>query len=111
MLPHETEVRVEIASKYRTQLDAMTGLHDAVMGMLVGGSWTVRKTRGLAPFVAETMIGLLTKACKTFRAVQILCESGLHLDASALGVCAAERIRLIFGVLRLFLECRSLFLL
>ncbi|MBI1874655.1 MAG: hypothetical protein HYS05_12345 [Acidobacteria bacterium] len=30
------------------------------------------------------MMGLLTKACKTFRAVQILCERGLHEDASAL---------------------------
>lgn len=73
-----------IATKYRIQLEAMTALHDAVVSMMTAGSWTVRKTRGLAPFVAETMMGLLTKACKTFRAIHILCERGLHEDASAL---------------------------
>ncbi len=30
------------------------------------------------------MIGLLTKGCKNFRSIQILCERGLHDDASAL---------------------------
>jgi hypothetical protein len=84
MLPHEAEVIAEIGKKYRVQLDAMTALHDAVVSMMTAGSWTVSKTRGLAPFVAETMMGLLTKACKTFRAIQVLSERGLHEDASAL---------------------------
>jgi uncharacterized protein DUF5677 len=30
------------------------------------------------------MLGLLTKACKAFRSIQILCERGLHDDANAL---------------------------
>jgi Family of unknown function (DUF5677) len=30
------------------------------------------------------MMGLLTKACKTFRSIQILCERGLIYDADAL---------------------------
>ena len=84
MLPHEAEVIAEIATKYRTQLAAMTGLHDAVVSMMTQGSWTIRRTRGLAPFVVQTMMGLLIKACKTFRAVQLLCERGFHDDASAL---------------------------
>jgi hypothetical protein len=29
-------------------------------------------------------MGLLTKACKTFRSIQILAERGLHEDANAL---------------------------
>jgi hypothetical protein len=62
MLPHEAEVTTEIAKKYRVQLDAMTALHDAVVSMMTAGCWTVSKTRGLAPFVAETMMGLLTGA-------------------------------------------------
>jgi len=84
MLPHEAEVMAEIATKYHVQFKAMTALHDAVVSMMTGGSWTVRERRGLARFVAETMVGLLTKACKTFRAIHILCERGLHEDASAL---------------------------
>jgi len=92
-LPHETEVSTEIAAKYYVQLDAMTRLHDAVVAMLSAGSWTIQKKRGLNPNVVRTMFGLLTKASKTFRAIQILCERGLLDDAKALvrvliGVCS-----------------------
>ena len=83
MLPHEAEVTAEIATKYRTQLDAITALHDAVMSMLTADSWTIGKP-GLDRVVVITMMGLLTKACKTFRSIHILCERGLHKDADAL---------------------------
>jgi hypothetical protein len=83
-LPHETEVAGEIAVKHRVQLEAMTKQHDTVVAMMSAGSWTVRNTRGLNPVVAQTMIGLLAKASKTFRSIQLLCERGLHEDANAL---------------------------
>jgi hypothetical protein len=83
LLPHEAEVRAEIATKYRDQLAAMTALHDAVISMLTVGSWKIGKP-GLDRVVVETVLGLLTKACKTFRSIQILCERGLHEDANAL---------------------------
>lgn len=83
MLPHEAEVTAEIATKYRAQLDAMAALHDATIGMLKVGAWKPSKP-GLDRVVVETMIGLLTKACKTFRSIHILCERGLHEDANAL---------------------------
>jgi hypothetical protein len=82
-LPHEAEVIADIASRYRNELDAMTGLHDAVVGMMSVGRWTIGK-RGLDALVIETTLGLLTKACKTFRSIQILCERGLIDDANAL---------------------------
>jgi hypothetical protein len=84
LLPHEAEVQAAIATKYRAQLDGMTKLHDTVVSMMTAGKWTVTKTRGVTPLVAQTMMGLLTKAVKTFRAVQILCERGLYEDASSL---------------------------
>jgi hypothetical protein len=84
MLPHETEVMAEIAAKYRVQLDGMTGLHDTVLSMIAADRWTIRKKRWINPFVVQTMMGLLTKACKTFRAIQILCERGFREDANAL---------------------------
>ncbi len=83
-LPHETEVTTQIAAKHRVQLQAMTELHDTVVVVMSAGSWTIQKKRGLNLVVAQTMIGLLTKAAKTFRAIQVLCERGLHEDADAL---------------------------
>ncbi|MGH9681513.1 MAG: DUF5677 domain-containing protein [Candidatus Acidiferrales bacterium] len=83
MMPHEAEVTAEIAEKYRVQLQGMTALHSTVVRML-SQHWTIRKPRGVPRFVAETMVGLLIKACKTFRAIQILCERGFCEDANAL---------------------------
>src|SRR2546430_5997290 len=82
-LPHEAEVIAAIATQYRIELDAMAGLLDAVVGTMTAGSWTIGR-RGVDGFVGEIMVGLLTKACKTFRAIQILCERGLIEDAEAL---------------------------
>lgn len=84
MLLHETEAQAEIAKRYQVQLYAMTRLHDTVVSMMTAGEWKVQKTRGVNPLVAQTMMGLLTKAIKTFRSVQLLCERGLYDDASAL---------------------------
>lgn len=81
MLPHETDVQREIAIAYGAQITAMNALHDAVVGMLTCGGWTVRHSKRIQRFTAETMMGLLVKACKTFRAAQVLCERGLHADA------------------------------
>jgi hypothetical protein len=83
-LPSEAIVTREIANKYARHLAAMSNLHDTVTSMMTAGSWTVSRTRGLTPNVARTMMGLLTKALKTFRSIQILCERGLHEDANAL---------------------------
>src|SRR5690348_11510722 len=74
----------EIGMKYRVQLNGMTALHDTVVSMVSARSWTIRKRRGVNPFVVKTMMGLLAKAGKTFRAIQILCERGFREDANAL---------------------------
>jgi hypothetical protein len=83
MLPHEAEVGTEIAVKYQIQLAGMTALHNAVVRMMTCGSWKITK-RGVDRVVAETMMGLLAKSCKTFRSIQILCERGLYEDAHSL---------------------------
>jgi hypothetical protein len=82
-LPHEAEVFADITAKYRPELDAMAKLHDAVVGMMLAGTWTIGR-RGINQLVLDTMLGLLTKACKTFRSIHILCERGLIEDADAL---------------------------
>jgi hypothetical protein len=83
-LPHEAEAITDIATTYRGELDAMTALHDAVVGMMSQTSWSIGKGRGLDRLTGETMVGLLTKACKTFRSIQILLERGLIDDANVL---------------------------
>src|SRR5438128_790798 len=60
----------------------MADLHDVVVNMF-GGNWKITKTKGLDEVVTYTVAGLLTKACKTFRAVRVLCAAGLGTDAGA----------------------------
>jgi hypothetical protein len=98
-LPNEAAVAAAIATQYRAELDAMTGLHDAVVSMMSAGKWTFGK-RGIDRPVVFTMLGLLVKACKTFRSVQILCERGLMVDANALVRVLMENIVAIAFILQ-----------
>lgn len=84
MLPGENEVAAEIKVRYAKELAAMTGLHDAVVSMMTAEKWTISRGGGTQRFTIEIILGLLTKACKTFRSIQVLCERGLHEDANAL---------------------------
>lgn len=84
MLPGESEVAAEIKVRYEKELTAMTALHDAVVGMVIADQWTIRRNTGAKPFTIEILLGRLTKACKTFRSIQVLCERGLYEDANAL---------------------------
>jgi hypothetical protein len=81
-LPHETEVAADISTRYSASLDAMTALLGVVVNML-SVDWEV-PTRGLNRTVVFTVVGLLVKACKTFRSIQVLIERGLTTDANAL---------------------------
>jgi Family of unknown function (DUF5677) len=81
-LPHEAAVAAEIATRYSASVLAMTALLGVVVDML-SVDWEV-PTRGLNRTVVFTVIGLLVKACKTFRSIQILIERGLAADANAL---------------------------
>lgn len=76
------DVTAVIATEYRKQLDAMTALHDTVLGIM-RSPWTIGKS-GLNKAVFTTIVSLLSKACKTFKSIQCLCERGLHEDANAL---------------------------
>ena len=79
-LPNEQPIAAEIATAFEANMQSMTDLHNAVVSMF-GGNWTVTKPRGIDVVVANAAAVLLTKACKTYRAVQILCAAGLGTDA------------------------------
>ena len=83
MLRHESVVAMDIAREYRVHLKAMTDLHNVVMSMLLVERWTLGHG-GLDEASIHTTVGLLTKACKTFRAIHVLAARGLHEDAMAL---------------------------
>jgi len=83
MLPGEAEAADQIARRHCRAMDAMTKLHDVAVQMLIEAPWLGRK-RGSSPVVDWTVAGLFTKAIKTFRAIQVLCERGLTEDATAL---------------------------
>lgn len=81
----EAKVIAEIAASYSQELAEMSALHDAVFRMLSSGPWKVTKaSKTITPGLARTMVSLLTKACKTYRSIQILSERGYHDDAGAL---------------------------
>lgn len=82
-LPGEALAATYLATTFKPEFERMTRLHDAVVGML-GKDWTITKSKGLDPIVTYTVAGLLTKACKSFRAVQILCAAGLGTDAGTI---------------------------
>jgi hypothetical protein len=82
MLPNETEAIAKIASELRSDFEAAERLHNVVVGML-SGTWRP-PTRGLSPLVLFSIAGLMTKACKTYRAIQHVCAAGLGQDATVL---------------------------
>jgi hypothetical protein len=82
LLVGEPEIRAEIADRHHADIEAMTALGRVVTGMF-GGSWTFQP-RGVDRLVVYTVAGLLAKACKTFRSIQLLCERGFTADATAL---------------------------
>jgi len=62
----------------------MSDLYDVVEGMMTAESgWRIGR-RGIDRVVMHTMMGLLSKALKTFRSIQILCERGFRDDAIVL---------------------------
>jgi hypothetical protein len=83
MLPSEAAVAQHIAVQFQQQFQSMEELHNAVVGMF-GGPWHITKPRGTSRFTVETVAGLLTKACKTYRAVHMVCAAGLGTDGGVL---------------------------
>src|SRR5579864_4045233 len=81
---HEEGVRLEIFNRHQAELRAMSDLYDVVEGMMTAESgWRIGR-RGIDRVVMHTMMGLLSKALKTFRSIQILCERGFRDDAIVL---------------------------
>lgn len=94
MLPDEDIVRRDLRRSFGSEFKQMERVLRTVTTLIGGGKLQIAKPRGLNPMVVYMIVGLLTKAAKTSRAIQLCCETGLGQDASVLNrrlfeTCAA----------------------
>jgi hypothetical protein len=83
-LPYEHQVLAEIANEHEATMNEMRDVLRAAVGLVEEKSLQITKVRGSDRHVLAVALALYTKACKTHRAIQNLCGSGLTSDADAL---------------------------
>lgn len=83
MLPDEAQELPKIRAFLKPQIDEMERLMPVVLSVLPGPGVTIKKA-DVDKTVAVCGAGLLVKAVKTFRAVKVVCETGLGQDGVAL---------------------------
>lgn len=83
-LPDEERARAELARQFADLFARAERVHNAAVETLTRGKLVVTKPIGANKGVVFLIASLLTKACKTFRAIQLAAEGGLGQDASVL---------------------------
>ena len=99
MLPFEDEMVKEIWLQVRDAYNRAEGLHDFVVAEFFNPNMTVTKLP-VNRFVLTTVMGLLTKACKTHRAVEILASKGLGEDAMTVARSCYETAMIVLFILK-----------
>lgn len=89
ILPREREARQECYLKHKDSFDLNDDLLREAVEMTSVGRLILE---GLSERTAFVLLGLYGKACKTFRAIQILCLFGLGEDANGLLRVLAETL-------------------
>jgi hypothetical protein len=74
----------EIQTIFHADFALMDEVLSFVEGIFATGKTTITKTRGLSPTLIDVIFTIVTKACKTFRAIQAVCRAGCGQDASIL---------------------------
>jgi hypothetical protein len=85
MLPDEDSSVKDLWNKIRDDYNVSERLHDVVVTHLFPGELNVKGAPDINTAVVHTAVGLLTKACKTFRAIELVARNGLGKDAMVLG--------------------------
>lgn len=83
-LPDEEKAREDIAQRFGDLFVSAERLHNATVEILTRGKLVVRNPTDHGRGVVVLISSMLTKACKTFRAIQLTSEGGLGQDASVL---------------------------
>lgn len=100
MLPDE---RASVEALWPTiKEDALESqrLHDALIGAVFRPKLVIRNSAGLNPTVVHTVLALFTKACKTFRAIEVAGTAGLGEDAATLARSLYETALAILFILQ-----------
>lgn len=100
MLPYEDRaVEQEVWPHVRESYNRAERLHDFVVAEFFNPSMIVTRLP-LNEFVLMTVMGLLTKACKTHRAVEILASKGLGEDAATVARSLYETALIVLFILK-----------
>jgi len=99
VLPHEDEMVKAVWQHVRDPYNRAEQLHDFVVAEFFNPNMTVTKLP-LNEFVLMTVMGLLTKACKTHRAVEILASKGLGEDAATVARSLYETALIVLFILK-----------
>jgi hypothetical protein len=83
-LPDEDSAKADVAQQFAELFARAERVHDAAVETLTRGQLVVRQTANANSGVVFLIASLMTKACKTFRAIQVVCQSGLGQDAAVL---------------------------
>ena len=83
MLPDEREARAKLLELFGHEFAQMSELHDFSVS-LIPFPLRIEARRNLDKSTADVALALYVKACRQFRAIQLLCEGGLGGDAWAL---------------------------
>jgi hypothetical protein len=84
MLPDEDRAKAEIAETLKPCAAEMNRLLEVALTLIPSSGFRATRTAQVDEIVVWTIIGLYVKALKTFRSIEIVCQSGLTQDAIAL---------------------------
>jgi len=80
-LPLENDGRAAVQKEHASDLALMERTLRLTLELISAGGVRITRPRGSSPLVVMVVMTLYVKACKTYRAVQLLCEAGLAEDA------------------------------
>lgn len=83
-LPDEAAAKADLAQEFADLFARAERVHNAAIEPLTRGGLSVKGPLASNKGIVFLIASLLTKACKTYRAIQITSESGLGQDASVL---------------------------
>lgn len=83
-LPGEIPLCTQLAQDYAELFAHAENAHQAAVGVVLRVETALIESSASNKGVSVVIAGLLTKALKTFRAIQLVCEAGLGQDASVL---------------------------
>lgn len=84
-LPNEDQVKAALQKQFDPLFKKANRVHSAAVEVLTRGHFNISNPDPHCPGTLTVVASLISKACKTFRAIQVTCAHGLGQDAAVLG--------------------------